>query len=356
MIGSVAVVIPTYNRSRLVLRAALSALLQSESPTEVIIVDDCSTDETQQAVAALISDRNTGYSSQSEIRYLRLPTNSGANAARNAGIREARSRWIAFLDSDDIWHPRKLEVQLAKIGQRSTEDGRPIFSYTGRFRVDHQLSIVARQFAGSLRDSRKLRRSNSVGTLSSIIVDRWLLQHIGGFDESLAACQDWDLFLRAMEYCAPVGVSLPLVMYYDAAIDRITLNYRKRIISHIQIYRKYIRAHAEDRGDLAELYRNIAEDLSLLGRKRLAVSFYAAYLSHKHHPVVARAIAAATWSRVREKRYNGYTLRHREEEGDSSKKLENAELLGEYIALVGRCEDIMTALQLENQPERVQSG
>ena len=344
--NSVSVVIPTYNRSRLVLRAALSALLQTEPPDELIIVDDCSTDDTEAMVSALIDARGDLYASKAKIRYLRLAHNGGANVARNFGVREARGKWLAFLDSDDIWHPRKLEFQMARIAERDLGDGRPIFSYTGRFRVNDRLGIVARQFAGSLRDTRKLRASNSVGTLSSIVVDRWVVRHIGGFDESLAACQDWDLFLRAMEYCAPVGVSLPLVMYYDAAIDRITLNFRRRIISHIQIYRKYIRSHSESPGDLYEFYRNIAEDLSLLGRRKLAIRFYAAYLAHKHGPVVARAVAALTWRTVKNRRYSDYAVRHRGEQADAEKSAENAAFLAEYVDVSARCEDIIRAVEM----------
>ena len=344
--NSVSVVIPTYNRSRLVLRAALSALLQSEPPDEVIIVDDCSTDDTEATVTALIAAAGDLFPKAAVIRYLRLPRNSGANTARNLGVREATHKWIAFLDSDDIWHPRKLEMQMARIAERDLGDGRPIFSYTGRFRVNDRLSIVARQFAGSLRDARKLRSSNSVGTLSSIVVDRWLLRHIGGFDERLAACQDWDMFLRAMDYCAPVGVPQPLVMYYDAAIDRITLNYRRRIISHIQIYRRYIRSHAESSGDLSEFYRNIAEDLSLLGRRKLAIRFYAAYLAHRHNPLVARAVAALTWRTVKNKRYSDYAARRQSEEGDAARAAEDAAFLREYVELSARCDEIIRAVEM----------
>jgi hypothetical protein len=154
------------------------------------------------------------------------------------------------------------------------------------------------------------------------------------------------MFLRAMDYCAPVGVSLPLVMYYDVAIDRITLNYRRRIMSHIQIYRKYIRDHAESAGELHEFYRNIAEDLSLMGRRKLAIRFYAAHLAHKHNPLVARAVAALTWRAVKSKRYSAYAQRHRRDEQDAAMTAENAAFLRDYVELSTRSEEIIRAVQI----------
>lgn len=97
----VSVVIPTYNRSRQVMEAVHSVLDQTWSDCEVIVVDDGSDDETAQ-VLDVFGDR---------IRYIKTE-NRGVAAARNRGVREARGEWLAFLDSDDLWNPTKIERQM----------------------------------------------------------------------------------------------------------------------------------------------------------------------------------------------------------------------------------------------------
>jgi glycosyltransferase involved in cell wall biosynthesis len=103
--AAISVVIPTYNYARFVCEAVDSALSQSLRPQEVIVVDDGSTDDT--------SDRLRQFGDR--IRYV-FQQNGGLSKARNTGIREARGDWVAFLDSDDIWHPRKLERISAACG------------------------------------------------------------------------------------------------------------------------------------------------------------------------------------------------------------------------------------------------
>src|SRR5438309_1030869 len=99
---SVSVVIPTFNREHLIGRAIASVLPQLTSNDELLVVDDGSTDNTRTAVAEFRDER---------IRYIRQP-NQGAGAARNRGTREAVGDVIAFLDSDDVWLPRKLDLQV----------------------------------------------------------------------------------------------------------------------------------------------------------------------------------------------------------------------------------------------------
>ena len=97
----VSVVVPTYDYGCFVAEAVASALAQTYPHREVIVVDDGSTDDTREVLAPY-SDR---------IRYI-FQSNQGLSAARNTGIRAAQGEFIALLDSDDVWHPRKLEVQM----------------------------------------------------------------------------------------------------------------------------------------------------------------------------------------------------------------------------------------------------
>src|SRR5436190_15605234 len=106
MAGSlVSIIVPTYNRAYCIEKTLDSALAQTHGDLEIVVVDDGSTDDTE----ALMARR---YGAEPRVRYIRQ-ANTGVTGARNHGLREARGDYIAFLDSDDLWLPWKLEAQLA---------------------------------------------------------------------------------------------------------------------------------------------------------------------------------------------------------------------------------------------------
>lgn len=100
----VSIIMPAYNTGRYISESIKSVLAQSYSDWELIIVDDCSTDNTDEVVASFNDPR---------IRYMKNEKNSGAAVSRNRALREAKGKWIAFLDSDDLWLPEKLEKQIS---------------------------------------------------------------------------------------------------------------------------------------------------------------------------------------------------------------------------------------------------
>ena len=108
---------PSYNTAQYIAASIHSVQAQTYENWELLIVDDCSTDNSDAVVAPFLSD--------ARIRYLKNEVNSGAAASRNYALREAKGRWIAFLDSDDLWHPEKLERQLAFMEARGYS-----FTYT----------------------------------------------------------------------------------------------------------------------------------------------------------------------------------------------------------------------------------
>jgi hypothetical protein len=180
------VVIPTHDRARLVPRAIRSALAQTVADLEVLVVDDASSDDTPAAVAAIRDPR---------LRLLRRARQGGPAAARNDGLRDARGRWVAFLDSDDEWLPDKLARQLARAAalapapqvvycQAYLQDG-----LTGERRL---LRRVARE--GDVLDSLLGELWLSSPTL--YLADREALRAVGGFDEGLRLVEDYDLWLR----------------------------------------------------------------------------------------------------------------------------------------------------------------
>lgn len=101
----VSIIMPSYNTARYIADSIRSVQAQTYGNWELLIVDDCSTDNSDAVVAPFLSD--------ARIRYLKNEVNSGAAVSRNYALWEAKGRWIAFLDSDDLWHPEKLSRQLA---------------------------------------------------------------------------------------------------------------------------------------------------------------------------------------------------------------------------------------------------
>lgn len=272
----VSVVIPTFNRASLLQRALNSIAKQTVQPSEVIVIDDCSEPTIFQDVLKIVSN----YSERFNIRLIINDKNRGANHSRNKGIWAATTRYIAFLDSDDLWFPEKLEQQTEAIRKAVAVSGMPVLSATGRYRVDDKGEIIARQFGGHVFDGERIRKSNFIGTLSSIVVDAGIARLVGGFDETLPASQDWDFFIRLSQHVQYVGIAEPLCVYVDHNRDRITLDYRKKLRGHLAIYRNHVRASSDHKTTKAEFLRNIAEDYQELGNEAKAAAFYSRALAY----------------------------------------------------------------------------
>lgn len=133
----VSVIMPSYNTGTYIVDSIQSVLNQTYTNWELIIVDDCSTDNTDDIVASIKDDR---------IRYFKNEYNSGAAVSRNKALREARGRWIAFLDSDDLWYPEKLERQI-----RFMKDYSYSFSYTNYSEIDELSKPLGRTVTGPKR-------------------------------------------------------------------------------------------------------------------------------------------------------------------------------------------------------------
>ena len=120
--GLVSIIMPSYNTAPYIRETIQSVLDQTYQNWELIIIDDCSTDNTDEVVASIKDER---------IRYYHNEKNSGAAVSRNRAIREAKGRWIAFLDSDDLWMPEKLEKQISFMEKNGYS-----FSYTNYEEID----------------------------------------------------------------------------------------------------------------------------------------------------------------------------------------------------------------------------
>jgi glycosyltransferase involved in cell wall biosynthesis len=181
---AVSVVIPTFNSARFLAAAIDSALAQTLPPKEVIVVDDGSTDTTNE-----ILDRYGD-----SIVVLRQP-NSGVSHARNAGAARATGNVLAFLDSDDVWLPQKLEWQVERLQNCSVG----LVHSAVRGIDEHDRVIFARRDGLSgwvARELLLLQREVIVAGSSNCIIPKAIFEGVGGFDPNLSVSADWDLWLR----------------------------------------------------------------------------------------------------------------------------------------------------------------
>ena len=178
----VSVVIPCFNQARFLGDAIESALAQTYTPVEIVVVDDGSTDDT-----AAVAARFPG------VRYVRRE-NGGLSAARNTGLRESRGAYLTFLDADDLLLPRAIEVALDRL------EASPECAFvSGRFRyvdADGVLELVDVPPKVPADPYLAFLRGNHIGMHATVVYRRAPLEAARGYDESLPACEDYDLFLR----------------------------------------------------------------------------------------------------------------------------------------------------------------
>jgi glycosyltransferase involved in cell wall biosynthesis len=203
----VSVVTPTHDRASMVVRAIASVLAQTFRDFELIVVDDGSTDNTADVVAAISDPR---------LRFARLVTSGGASRARNAGIAVARGEWVAFLDDDDEWLPQMLEVQLARLVASTDPRTSAVYCLIDTVTEDDGIVPVPYELPlpeGDVLDSI-LARAHTVFP-SAHVVRRSALLQVGGFDETFRAVEDRDLWVRlALAGHHFVAVPEVLVLYH----------------------------------------------------------------------------------------------------------------------------------------------
>jgi glycosyltransferase involved in cell wall biosynthesis len=198
VVADVSVVIPTRDRPRQLAEAVASVLAQAHVEVEVIVVDDGS-----RAPAAVPADPR--------VRLVRRERADGPAVARNAGVAVATAPWVAFLDDDDLWVGDRLAAQVA-----ATPAGG--WSSTGALLVDAAGRVVRRFPAPA--EARFRVRNALVAGCSSVLVARALLDAVGGFDESFAVLEDWELWIRLSDRQAVVPVAGESVAYRRAAGGR----------------------------------------------------------------------------------------------------------------------------------------
>lgn len=254
----VSVVIPTHNRADLLPRAIDSVLNQTYSNFEIIVVSDGSTDNTEEVVKS--------YSvKDSRIRFIGYSPARGGNIARNTGIEAANGEYVAFLDDDDEWMTEKLEKQVELLN-RDDEVG---LVYTGvhiiyvNERVEYNSMSKER---GDLK--RRILIDNCVGTTSTVVIRKSILQKSGMFDVELRALQDFDLWIRIAQYSKIDVVPEPMINYYNylgnKQVSAVTQKYIDAFEYINKKYQKYMETLSKE-----EMHQKQIEENFLLANKAM---------------------------------------------------------------------------------------
>ncbi len=206
----ISVIIPTYNRKHLISRAIKSVINQSFKPFEIIIVDDGSDDGTYEFIIQFFP----------EIQVFRQ-SNNGVSSARNLGIKNAKGNWIAFLDSDDEWFSKKLELQKKAI------------DHSDKYLISHTNEIWIRN---GVRVNQMKKHQKYGGYIfeksldicrispSSVLINRKIFEDIGKFDETLKICEDYDFWLRISSKYPVLFLDELLIKKYGGHKDQLSKN------------------------------------------------------------------------------------------------------------------------------------
>ena len=228
---SVSVVIPVYNRAKLIGRALESVFTQSFQDFEVIIVDDASTDDLGTALKPFDDPR---------MQIVTHEKNRGAGAARNTGIRASRGKYIAFLDSDDEWTRRKLARQVAYL--ETAPDTTPL-ACTGFF-MDHSTDqkVYATKLAETTFDLDMISQGSHTCLATTLMIRRSCFDEMSLYDEGLPCLEVWDLLLRFARRWSigVIGEPMAWIHFYKSPPTE-TMG---RAIEHFQEnHREYLRTH-----------------------------------------------------------------------------------------------------------------
>jgi len=204
----VSVIIPTFNRAHILGEAIDSVLSQKYKNLELMVVDDGSTDETKGVVSSYIP----------RLTYI-YQEHHGVSAARNRGITHAQADYLAFLDSDDLWLPNKLYLQM----ELMQNNPKALICYTEEIWIRRGVRVNPmkkhKKFSGMI-----FEHCLPLCTISpsSALITRSLLEEVGGFDEGLEVCEDYDLWLRISARYPIYLIDTPLIIKRGGHQDQLS--------------------------------------------------------------------------------------------------------------------------------------
>ncbi len=264
----VSVIIPTYNRSDLLERALKSVINQTIKNIEILVVDDCSTDNTSKLIKQY-------QNKDKRIKYLKNKKNEGGGGSvtRNQAIKKAQGKYIAFLDDDDEWLPTKLEKQIPFVNKFSVIGTEKIFEEKKITENNKEKIFSIKKI--NIEDALSGRLHISPSTL---LTKTSYLKKINGFDENLVGSVGWDLNIRLIENFGPGAIlsSTLTIMHQKHGYQRVSktekyLNgiwksyYKHRHLMNLRIRRRRIMyIHVEEVLNVTTIRKKIARSFRLL--------------------------------------------------------------------------------------------
>lgn len=258
--GLISIITPTYNRASYLPETIRSALAQTYTNFELIIVDDGSEDDTCSVLEPFLAD--------TRVRYFYL-RNQGQSVARNAGIAQSSGGLIAFLDSDDIWQPDKLEKQVAVFEAYPNVD----IVHGDEAMIDEHSELISvknmARYSGFI--TRQLLADNSV-SITTVLVKRRCFEEMGCFDVSVGVADDYELWLRfsaRYRFHYEPGI----VASYRVMANQISSDKRRRFEANELIIRRFLARYGdvlsvgERRWGLARFYCRKARYMASVGER-----------------------------------------------------------------------------------------
>ena len=251
MSAAVSIIVPTFDRLEYLLPAIESVFAQTYRRWELIIADDGSGKRTRRYLQSLRDPR---------VKVLWLAHSGRPSVVRNAALREAQGEYIAFLDSDDVWLPAKLQIQLGSLRRHPARH----WSYTRFALVDALCHPAAPSRAHNWPAPsgwilEKILNEETVIALPSVMVSRVLLEQLGPFDEQLVMCEDDELWLRLAEHSEADGIDAPLTLIrrhgQHSGTDELAWRDRRRV------FEKALRTPRSDHLDA--LLRRLRAEMSV---------------------------------------------------------------------------------------------
>ncbi|MGB7445400.1 MAG: glycosyltransferase [Coleofasciculaceae cyanobacterium] len=253
----VSIIIPTYNRPQLLPRAVKSALAQTIDDLEVIVIDDASTEP-------------VNLPEQPRLRIIRLPENRGIAAVRNVGAKNARGRWLTYLDDDDQLLPQMVEVSLKAVSE--TKLPKPVAILSGLEVVNQEGKVIQRRIPPTLPCGKhffleEVNSKESFLSKQTLMIEREVLLGIGGYDEELTSREHTEMFLRLNPVCSLLGV--PTVAYRQfrhegprlsgtQSLRQVDFNYlvdkhKSLFLAHPKMFANFVYEHALKSYELGQL-------------------------------------------------------------------------------------------------------
>lgn len=275
----VSVVIPTFRRSELLHNALVSVLEQTYASIEIIVVDDNADQSEKESVRKVIEAFN------GRVRLVENYRGKGACGARNCGIESSRGELVAFLDDDDIWHPRKIEKQAAVF-----KDSDVIGVLCNYYDVDVLMGMSRECKISMLKYTKEMALMGECPTSTSLVmVKKEVLVKVGLFDEAMPSFQDFEMWLRCLDHGDMFCIQEPLVKFIQHSSDRVSVNINRRL-SGLKILKEKWGPQMRMAGGWHAFEKNVRTELYIAnGRANIGIEYVSAMSNFWKAVVISRA-------------------------------------------------------------------